>query len=126
MHADARRRVIQSSTPITSESPFQNAVTGNAYLRENHALNEHTALHNIGNRVDDFIAQGQAVLENLTEQGDILKGTHRRIIDAASTIGLSRDVIRWIERRSTQDLYIFLAGAVFTLVAFYYIWKWFG
>jgi Golgi SNAP receptor complex protein 2 len=124
--ADARRRVIQSSASNPSESPFQNTSAGNGYLRESQALHEHASLQSFENRVDDFIAQGRAVLDNLTDQRDILKGTHRRVIDAVNTLGLSRDVINWIERRSKQDTYIFLSGALFTLVAFYYIWKWFG
>lgn len=43
----------------------------------------------------------------------MLKGTQRRLLDAANTLGLSRDVIGWIERRryvalapySTDSLY---------------------
>jgi len=126
MTSDTRRRVIQSSSSGTSESPFQNASGGNAHFRENQALHEHTSLHNIDNTLDDFIAQGRAVLDNLTDQRDIMKGAHRRILDAANTLSLSRDVIGWIERRSKQDMYIFFGGALLTLVAFYYIWKWFG
>ena len=126
MTADTRRRVVQSSSSNPSESPFQNAAVGNANFRENQALNEHTSLHNIESRVDDFISQGRAVLDNLVDQREILKGTHRRILDTANTLGLSREVIGWIERRSKQDMYLFFAGALFTLVAFYYIWKWFG
>lgn len=124
--ADTRRRVVQSSVSNTSESPFQNASAGSSYLRENQALHEHTTLQNFESQIDDFIAQGRAVFDNLTDQRDILKGSHKRVIDAANTLGLSRNVINWIERRSKQDAYIFLVGALFTLVAFYYIWKWFG
>jgi golgi SNAP receptor complex member 2 len=90
-----------------------------------------------------FIAQGQEVLNNLVDQKNILKGTQKRLLDAANTLGLSREVIGWIERRrygsprfqttltvlvvcSTRDTYIFITGAVFTLTCFYFIWKWLG
>ena len=68
-------------------------------LREQHALREHSFIHNTEARLDDFIAQGRAVLDDLVEQRTVLKGTQRRLLDAANTLGLSRDVIGWIERR---------------------------
>ena len=43
--------------------------------------------------------QRRAVLDDLVEQRTVLKGTQRRLLDAANTLGLSRDVIGWIERR---------------------------
>lgn len=39
------------------------------------------------------------MLDNLVDQRNMLKGTQRRLLDAANTLGLSRDVIGWIERR---------------------------
>jgi Golgi SNAP receptor complex protein 2 len=39
------------------------------------------------------------VLDNLVDQRNMLKGTQRRLLDTANTLGLSRDVIGWIERR---------------------------
>ncbi|TFY66096.1 hypothetical protein EVG20_g4992 [Dentipellis fragilis] len=110
-----------------SESPFRTPTP--SYMgatREQHALHEHTFIQNTEARLDDFLAQGREVLDNLVDQRNMLKGTQRRLLDAANTLGLSRDVIGWIERRSTQDMYIFLAGAVFTFVCFYFIWKYFG
>lgn len=68
-------------------------------LREQHALHEHSFIHSTEARLDDFIAQGRAVLDDLVEQRTMLKGTQRRLLDAANTLGLSKDVIGWIERR---------------------------
>lgn len=39
------------------------------------------------------------MLDNLVDQRTMLKGTQRRLLDSANTLGLSRDVIGWIERR---------------------------
>lgn len=94
--------------------------------RESHALREHSFVQQTEAQLDAFIAQGREVFGNLVEQRDILKGTQRRLRDAANTLGLSRNVIGYIERRSTQDNVIFAVGAVFTLVCFWYIYKWFG
>lgn len=99
---------------------------GGFSARESHALREHSFIQQTEQQLDAFIAQGREVFGNLVEQRGILKGTQRRLRDAANTLGLSRDVIGYIERRSTQDNIIFAFGAIFTLVCFWYIYKWFG
>lgn len=71
----------------------------NQDLRERHALQEHSFIQDAETRLDEFLAQGREVLDNLVDQRDMLKGTQRRLLDAANTLGLSRDVINWIERR---------------------------
>ncbi|KAI0351053.1 V-snare-domain-containing protein [Trametes cingulata] len=128
---DARRRYMAGPQPPideVSESPFRGAtpLPMNGALREQHALREHTFIQNTDTRLDEFIAQGRAVLDDLVDQRNVLKGTQRRLLDAANTLGLSRDVIGWIERRSTQDMYIFFAGAIFTFFCFYLIWRYLG
>lgn len=55
-----------------------------------------------------------------------LQGTQRKILSVANTLGLSRNVIGQIDRRSVQDKWIMIAGICFTLFAFYYILKLFG
>ncbi|KAI0940526.1 hypothetical protein AcW1_003698 [Taiwanofungus camphoratus] len=124
---DTRRRFMagQSSASDVSGSPFP-APLPMSGLREQHALNEHTFIQNTGERLDEFLTQGRAVLDDLVDQRNVLKGTQRRLLDAANTLGLSRDVIGWIERRSTQDMYIFFAGIVVTFVCFYLIWRYLG
>lgn len=77
--------------------------------RDDHALREHTFIHETESRLDDFIAQGRAVLDDLVDQRTVLKGTQRRLLDAANTMGLSRDVIGWIENRR-YDISLFLTS----------------
>ncbi|KIO31276.1 hypothetical protein M407DRAFT_241829 [Tulasnella calospora MUT 4182] len=127
-----RQRFAQSPTTAAhSESPFaippsSSPFGPNPSLRQNHALNEHTFLQNTETQLDSFIAQGREVLDNLVDQRNILKGTQKRLLDAANTIGLSRDVIGWIERRSKEDTVIFCVGAVFTFFCFWLIWHYLG
>ncbi|TCD71653.1 protein transport protein bos1 [Steccherinum ochraceum] len=126
---DSRRRYAGGQTPTSevSESPFRTpAALPPSELREQHALREHSFIQNTEVRLDDFIAQGRAVLDDLVDQRSVLKGTQRRLLDAANTMGLSRNVIGWIEKRSTQDMYIFYAGAVFTFFCFWLIWHYLG
>ncbi|GJE95860.1 V-snare-domain-containing protein [Phanerochaete sordida] len=126
---DSRRRFLSTQQPTNtvSESPFRGPEPlPMSSLREDHALREHDFINNTGSQLDEFIARGQAVLGDLREQKDIMKGAKKRVLDAANTLGLSRNVIGWIERRSTQDMYIFIVGAIFTFVCFFLIWKYLG
>nr|XP_019046360.1 synaptobrevin [Kwoniella bestiolae CBS 10118]OCF25290.1 synaptobrevin [Kwoniella bestiolae CBS 10118] len=68
--------------------------------RDEFALREHSFLQESENHIDQYIAQGRAVLENLVEQRGMLKGTRRKLLDAANTLGLSRETIGWVERRT--------------------------
>lgn len=125
---------LHPDEPI-SESPFRGA-TPNGYghgygsqqqqQRQNHALDEHTFIQNTHERLDDFLAQGREVLDNLVDQRQVLKGTHKRLLDTANQLGLSRSVIVWIEKRSTQDMYIFIFGGIFTFACFFAIWYYLG
>jgi len=125
--SDARRRFAPSTSSQHSESPFQTpSPLSNSTLREHHALHEHSFIQSTEARLDEFLAQGREVLDNLIDQRNVLKGTQRRLLDAANTLGLSRDVIGWIERRSTQDMYIFIGGVVLTLICFFLIWRYLG
>lgn len=85
-----------------SESPYGGG-TPNLFQpnqREDFALREHSFIQESENNIDQYIAQGRAVLENLIEQRGILKGTRRRLLDAANTLGLSRETIAWVEKRA--------------------------
>ncbi|ORX36604.1 snare region anchored in the vesicle membrane C-terminus-domain-containing protein [Kockovaella imperatae] len=112
------------------ESPFATNASTHSYTgpsaREDFALREHTFLQESENSIDQYIAQGRSVLENLVEQRGMLKGTRRKLLDAANTLGLSRETIGWVERRTKQDAWIFGVGATFTLFSFWVIWHYLG
>lgn len=100
---DSRRRYLNPQQPPASEvsaSPFRGPTPlPESNLREEHALREHSFIQNTESRLDDFLSQGRAIYDDLVEQRNVMKGTQRRLLDAANTLGLSRDVIGWIERR---------------------------
>ncbi|KAG6903015.1 hypothetical protein C0995_007448 [Termitomyces sp. Mi166 len=132
--SDARRRFQTTPSQIStlhpglgpepeshSESPFRGPTLQPGYdSREFRALDEHSFIQNTESRLDEFIAQGREALDNLVDQRNMLKGTQRRLLDAANTLGMSRNVI------GTQDMYIFIAGAIFTFFCFFMIWKYLG
>jgi Golgi SNAP receptor complex protein 2 len=88
------------------ESPFAPSSSSSLYQpnhptnRDDFALREHSFLQESENNIDNYIAQGRAVLENLVEQRGMLKGTKRKLLDAANTLGMSRETIGWVERRT--------------------------
>lgn len=98
--ASARQRANAPSSPGLMESPFSLPNTGpppNA--REDFGLREHTFLQETEASLDQYIAQGRAVLGDLVEQGTTLRGTKKRLLKAGETLGLSREVIQWVDRR---------------------------
>ena len=62
--------------------------------------------------LDEYLERGRAVLGDLGEQREILKGTQKRLYNVANTLGISGDTIRMVERRTKQDKWIFWAGAI--------------
>ncbi|GAA6059187.1 hypothetical protein JCM10212_005532 [Sporobolomyces blumeae] len=103
---------------------FQQSLYDNP--RTNAALSEHDFLSSTSSTLDAYLAQGQAVLSNLTTQREVMKGTKKRLLNAANTLGLSRETITFVERRTKGDWYIMVGGGVGTLVCFGLILKYFG
>lgn len=87
--------------------------------REQHALREQNFFANTHTALDEYLARGQAVLGDLGQQREILKGTQKRLYSVANTLGVSGDTIRTIERRAKQDKWIFWVGVV---VFFLFCW----
>jgi len=107
-------------------SSFNNNQNYGYDSRTNHALKEHDFFSSTSSTLDAYLAQGQAVLGNLTTQREVMKGTKKRLLNAANTLGLSRETITFIERRTKADWYILVGGGTVTLVCFGLILKYFG
>jgi Golgi SNAP receptor complex protein 2 len=87
--------------------------------RESHALREQSFMANTHTALDEYLARGQAVLGELADNREILKGTQKRLYSVANTLGISGDTIRMVERRAKQDKWIFGVGVV---VFFTFCW----
>ncbi len=70
-------------------------------------------------QLDEYLERGRAVLGDLGQQREILKGTQRKLYSVANTLGVSGDTIRMVERRAKQDKWIFWGGV---LVFFGFCW----
>jgi Golgi SNAP receptor complex protein 2 len=75
-------------------------------------------------QLDEFLDRGRAVLGDLGQQREILKGTQRRLYSVANTLGISGDTIRMVERRAKQDKWIFWAGVIVFVVFCYFVLRW--
>ena len=68
---------------------------------------------------DVYLERGRAVLGDLGDQREMLKGTQKKLYSVANTLGISGDTIRMVERRAKQDKWIFWAGVV---IFFLFCW----
>ena len=93
------------------------------YTREEHALREQNFFSQANTQIDEFLDRGRAVLGDLGQQREMLKGTQKKLYSVANTLGVSGDTIRMVERRAKQDKWIFWTGAgVFFLFCFLVIY----
>ncbi|MCJ1278284.1 Golgi SNAP receptor complex member 2 [Puttea exsequens] len=82
------------------------------YSRETHALREQSFMASTNSALDEYLERGRAVLGDLGDQRDMLKGTQKKLYSVGTTLGISGDTIRMVERRARQDKWIFWAGVV--------------
>ncbi|KAK3747309.1 hypothetical protein QZH41_016944 [Actinostola sp. cb2023] len=80
--------------------------SGETSIMIDHALQHNTGLQNANRGMDDMISSGSSILTGLREQRNMLKGTQKRILDIANTLGLSSTIMRLIDKRATQVKYI--------------------
>lgn len=116
LHASSSFAAHPSST---SGSGLSFGASPEDYNRERHALREQSFFAQTNTQLDEFLDRGRAVLADLGQQREILKGTQRRLYSVANTLGISGDTIRRVERRARQDKWIFWGGVV---VFFLFCW----
>jgi hypothetical protein len=116
-HAATPDNPYANATSVNAGSPWAPKDGGlgmgsNDYTRESHALREQSFFANTHTALDEYLARGQAVLGDLGQQKEVLKGTQKRLYSVANTLGISGDTIRMVERRAKQDKWIFWVGVV--------------
>ncbi|GAB7354655.1 hypothetical protein MBLNU459_g5085t1 [Dothideomycetes sp. NU459] len=105
-------------------SPYALSTNEGDGQREAHALREQGFFGSTNATLDEYIERGRAVLGDLGDQRDMLKGTQRKLYSVANTLGVSGDTIRMVERRAKQDKWIFWAGVVIFVVFVYFVLRW--
>lgn len=94
--------------------------------RTDGALRESSFLDFADVQLDELLERGRTALGDLVDQRNMLKSTQKTLFKAASKLGVSRDTIKYIERRARQDKWIFYGGALVTFIVFYLIVRHFG
>lgn len=115
----AQSQLPQQPSAFAPSSGLSFGAGPSDHNRETNALREQSFFSNTHNQLDDFLDRGRAVLADLGQQREVLKGTQRRLYSVANTLGISGDTIRMVERRARQDKFIFWGGVV---VFFLFCW----
>lgn len=97
---------------------------GGDQARENHALRENSFFSSSNQTLDEYLERGRAVLADLGDQREMLKGTQRKLYDVGATLGISGDTIRMVERRAKEDKFIFWGGVVVFIIFVYFVLRW--
>lgn len=92
--------------------------------RENAALGEQSFFGSANATLDEYLERGRAVLGDLGDQREMLKGTQKKLYSVGSTLGISGDTIRMIDRRARQDKWIFWGCVVVFVIFVYFVLRW--
>lgn len=100
-----------SSNPLFAGRPPPQTYNAH-YTQHDHAFRESSFLDTASSQLDGFLDRGRAVLGDLNQQRDVLKGTQRKLYSVGNTLGISGDTIRMVERRAKEDKWIFWSCVV--------------
>ena len=92
--------------------------------RESHALREQNFFSSANSTLDEYLERGRAVLGDLGDQREMLKGTQKKLYNIGNTLGISGDTIRMVNRRAKQDKFIFWGGVIVFIVFVYFVLRW--
>ena len=84
-------------------------------------MGESRSLHTADLEIDSLTGNANSVLQTLGQQSAALKGIQRKVLDVASTLGVSNSVIRMIESRQFWDKVLVYAGMILTLALLYFV-----
>lgn len=98
--------VRRSRTPTLSHPKARaDAVAVDAFVQERSSLlASHSAL-------DDATNVASALMSSLKEQRGIMKNAHKRVLDIASSLGISTSLAKLIERRTVGDRIVVYGGS---------------
>lgn len=85
-------------------------------INMDYSIQHQSSLQNANRGVDEMLYTGANTIESLRSQRSTLKGAHRRIVDMANTLGLSNQTMRLVEKRVSEDKFVFIGGVVITFI----------
>lgn len=87
-------------------------------------LAERTSVAHSASMVDEFTDLAGSVLGSLRQQRGVMKSAHRKVLDVASTLGMSNTLMRMIERRTVGDKILVYGGVLLIAALIVLIWYW--
>jgi len=94
------------------------AVAVDAFLAERASLTRSHAV------MDDITAAAENVLGSLKLQRNTLKTVHRKVLDVGSALGMSTNIMRLIERRTTGDKILVYGGMIIVTLLLVLVLRW--
>ena len=85
------------------------------------AAHESRRLHESDSAIDGLTGNATAVLDQLGQQRGALKGVHKRVLDLATTLGVSNSVMKMIERRQFLDKLLVYGGMLAVLALLWFV-----
>lgn len=74
--------------------------------------------------ITDTIAAATSSLSSLQRQHQLLKGVQRKVLDLATSLGMSRRVLQWIDRQESVNTIIAFGGMVIVLIVVFFFYYW--
>lgn len=123
---DHRTKVARSETIQQQRDALFGDAEGGMLARTDAELfgQEADSIARSNRMVDEYTEMSQANLEAIRRQGVQMKSAHRKLYDIANSLGVSRSLLRVIERRSFWDKLIVYSGMVVTLLVMFFMWRW--
>lgn len=87
-------------------------------------LAERTSAAHSSAMVDEFTSLADQVLGALKDQRGTLKSAHRKVLDVATSLGMSNSLMRMIERRTLGDRILVYGGMFLILCLLAVVWYW--
>ena len=91
------------------------AINIDAIAQESRKLNESHS------QIDDLLGYAASVLSETNRQGSSLKGIQKKVLSIGSTLGLSNNTLRMIERRLFGDKLILYGGMALTMGLLWFV-----
>jgi Golgi SNAP receptor complex protein 2 len=87
-------------------------------------LRERTSLTSSHAMLDEVSAAAENVMGALQGQRTTLKVAHKRVLDIASSLGVSNSLMKIIERRTVGDKVLVYGGSAFISLLLLAVWWW--
>jgi Golgi SNAP receptor complex protein 2 len=117
---------VRQRCPLLPRAATYLAAQGNQSVAVDALLAERSSVTHSGMMVDELTALAGSVKGSLRDQRTVLKSAHKKVLDVASTLGLSNTVMRMIERRTMADKILVFGGMVVMLAFLGLLYAYFG